>query len=119
MRAEVADATLALGDPCLCGLDAKVLVVARPFPDTGIEDNEVVDQLQEALLVAHLQQCLIEPNHLRPINRWRPVPEAVAGRARSVKVHGRRCGQRRHLALSEPSGPQSFANWQGSQGRRG
>ena len=54
------DAALALGDPRLSGLDAEVLVVAAGLLDAGVEDHEVVDDLQQPLLRAQLRQRSIE-----------------------------------------------------------
>ena len=50
------DAALAPPHALLRGADAEVLVVAADLLDAGVEDDEVVDQLEEALLVAELAQ---------------------------------------------------------------
>src|SRR5690606_25052276 len=54
------DAALALGDTRLRGLDAEVLVVTWALLDALVEDDEVMDQLEEAVLRAHLLQRTIE-----------------------------------------------------------
>src|ERR1700730_4540589 len=51
---------LTLGHPGLSGLDAEVLLVAARLFRPGVEDHEVVDDLQETLLRAQLHQCSIE-----------------------------------------------------------
>ena len=44
----------------LRGLHAEILVVAAELLDAGVEDDEVVDQLQQARLVAELEQVPVE-----------------------------------------------------------
>ncbi|MNW13531.1 hypothetical protein D3C71_2115130 [compost metagenome] len=44
--------TFTLGYPFLCRLHALKLVLARHFLLSGVEDNEVADQIQQAGLVA-------------------------------------------------------------------
>ena len=54
------DAALTLGNPSLRGLDPEVLVVAAGLLHTGVEDHEIVHDLQEPLLRADLRQRSIE-----------------------------------------------------------
>ncbi len=54
------DAALAPLHVILRGAHAEILVVPAELLGAGVEDDEVVDQLQEARLVAELDQCPVE-----------------------------------------------------------
>ena len=54
------DAAAALADVGLGGLEPEVLVGPGQLLDAAIEQDEVVDQFQEPVLAAHLEQVLVE-----------------------------------------------------------
>ena len=54
------NAALAFAHVALGGLDAEILVDARQFFNAAIEEHEIVQQFDEPLLGAHLEQVLIE-----------------------------------------------------------
>ena len=54
------DPALAFGDVMLGSLDTEILVVTTSLFDSGIKHNEIVNQLQKALLTADSAQVKIE-----------------------------------------------------------
>ena len=54
------DAALAAPHVLLRGAHAEILVVAAELLGAGVEDDEVVDQFEEALLAAELDQSPVE-----------------------------------------------------------
>lgn len=54
------DAALAAPDEVLGGLDAEVLVLAADLLSSGVVDDEVVDQFQEAPLATNLHQVAVQ-----------------------------------------------------------
>ena len=54
------DAAFPASDTLLGSLDPKILVMASGFLHARIEDDEVMDEFEEALLVRHLKQATVE-----------------------------------------------------------
>ena len=54
------DAALLLADMFLGSFDAKILMSARQFLDAAIKENKVVQQFDEAFLLAEDEQVFIE-----------------------------------------------------------
>jgi len=54
------DAALALVGVPLRGLDAEILVHSRHLLDAAVEQHEIVHQLDQPILAAHLQQVLVQ-----------------------------------------------------------
>src|ERR1019366_6235829 len=54
------DATLALANMLLRGLDSEILVYARQLLYPAVEKHEVVHQLDQSILGAHLQQIFVQ-----------------------------------------------------------
>ena len=54
------DAAFAASDTLLSSLDTEVLVVSGGFLHARIEDDEVMDEFEKAMLVRHLKQATVE-----------------------------------------------------------
>ena len=91
------DATLTLGDPCLGSLDPEVLIMARSLLHPRVVDDEVMDELEEAFLGAHLGKRQVEvgvlavllppqPVLLRSLDH--PIAEPFDVVAREQELHG-------------------------------
>src|SRR5690606_28167211 len=72
------DPALAPADTRLRCAHAKVLVVPAQLLDAGVEDDEVVDQLEEACLGAELRQLAVE--RVRQLGPGRSRREAICRR---------------------------------------